>query len=557
MGLKAMKYSVAEPLVDPYEAVEIFLKELGPLKIGCEEIFIEDSLGRVACSDIVLPIPLPPFPRSLVDGYAVLYSDVASASKDRPVRLSLAGRIGVGASAEHVSIKPGTCYEVATGSHLPRNTDLVVPFEDTEEKGSEVIIYSSPRRGENIAYPGSDLPSGTVIVKRGWVIDEKTLAALASAGIKKISVYRKPRVCVMSTGRELLEPGEPLRPGMVYESNLRSLKALLESRGFDVEPIGIVGDDIDDLRRAILSSVERCDLVVTTGGTSAGVEDNVYRVVGETGRIIVRGVKLRPGKPTSLGIVKEKPVVSISGNPVAVFVLMEMVLPRLLRRIKGEDEIPRAPSQGRARLLRRIKGSRGRIAIIPSILVKGSGGLFILPWVLGSYMISRLSLADVYIEIHYSRNKPVEVGEEVEYKAFGKDPRVFVLEASEISGGVDIVGDRLIIYSSREEAEMWLSMGAASSIHVCEGYRIDGDRVSVEMKTIPEGKRYGREFRVLTRDRIERVPGYGEGSCFSRIVGEILRERSVEEYVSIDVDMPSQARDMFVQGLVDVALEPL
>ncbi|PWV36519.1 MAG: hypothetical protein DJ555_06840, partial [Desulfurococcaceae archaeon] len=399
--------------------------------------------------------------------------------------------------------------------------------------------------------------SGTVIVKRGWVIDEKTLAALASAGIKRISVYRKPRVCVISTGKELLEPGEPLRPGMVYESNLRSLKALLESRGFDVEPVGIVGDDIDDLRRAILSSVERCDLVVTTGGTSAGVEDNVYRVVGEAGRIIVRGVKLRPGKPTSLGIIKGKPVVSISGNPVAVFVLVEMVLPRLLRRIKGEDEIPRAPTQGRARLLRRVRGSKGRIAVIPGILVKGSGGLFILPWVLGSYMISRLSLADVYIEIHYSRGKPIEIGEEVEYKAFGREPRMFILEASEIAGGVDIVGDRLITYASREEAEMWLDMGAASLIHVCDGYRIKGDRVLVEMKTIPESKIYGREFRVLARNRIERVPGYGEGNCFSRIVGEILRERGVEDYVVIDVDLPLQARDMFAQGLVDIALEPL
>lgn len=551
-----MKYSVAEPLVDPYEAVEVFLKELGSLGVGCEEISVEDSFGRVACKDILLPMPMPPFPRSLVDGYAVLYSDVAGASRDRPARVRVAGRIDIGVGADHILIEPGSCYEVATGSHLPRNTDLVIPIEYTEERGSEVIIYKSYERGAGIAYPGGDLPSGTVIVRRGWVIDERNLSALASAGIKRVPVYRKPRVCIISTGRELLEPGEPLKPGMVYESNQRALAAFLASMGFYVEPMGIVGDNRDEIGRAILSGVEKCDLVITIGGTSAGIEDYVYRVIGESGRIVLRGIKYRPGRPLTLGIIRGKPVIGLPGNPVAVLTIVRVVLPKLLKRIRGEDETPRAPIQGRARILRRLRGARGRTTNTPCILIRGPGGLFLLPWVMESYAISRLSLADVYIEIPYEKDRPVEVGEEVEYRAFGREPRAWVLEAGEIVGSMGFEGDRFMIYTSREEARRWLDMGAASMIHVCSGYRIEGDRVLVEITSLPGGVKYTRELRVLVRERVKRIPGYGGDTCFSQIVERILRDRGVESYVVIDVELPAQARDMFLHGLIDIALEP-
>lgn len=552
-----MRYSVAEPSIDPYDAVEAFLKELGSLSIGCEEIPVESSLGRVACEDITLPIPSPPFPRSLVDGYAVLYDDVASASRDNPARLKLAGRIGVGVGADHIEIRQGTCYEVATGSHIPRNTDLVIPVEYAEERGDEIIIYRSLRIGSNIAYPGSDMPSGSVIARRGWVIDEKTLSALASAGIKRISVYRKPKVCLIVTGRELLEPGEPLRPGMVYESNLRTLKALLELGGFSTEALGIVGDDWDEVRRSILTGVEKCDLVITTGGTSAGVEDYVYRVIGEAGRIVIRGIRYKPGKPLTLGIIGGKPVIGLPGNPVSVLMLSKTVLERLLERVRGVDEIPRAPPHGRAKILRRISGSEGRVTHVPSILIKGPGGLFILPWVLESYMVSRLSLADVYIEIHYSRGKPLEVGEEVEYRALRRDPRAWPLEAGEIVGRVGAAENRLRIFTSGEEARRWLDMGAASMIHICRGYSIEGDRVLVEINSLPDDNVYHEELKISTRKEIKRIPSYGEATCFSEIVMKILSEKGIKRYMIINVDSLDQAQDMFEQGLIDVALKPL
>ncbi len=551
-----MKRSIARASIDPYEAIDVFLRELGSLGIGCEEISVENSLGRVACSDAALPMPLPPFPRSIVDGYAALREDIAGASRDRPARLRLAGRIDIGDRADHLLIHRGSCYEVATGSHLPRNTDLVIPVEYTEEDGDEVLVYRDLDVGSNIAYPGSDMPSGSIIVMRGWVIDEKILSALSSAGIKSISVYRKPRACIIVTGRELLEPGEPYRPGMIYESNLRTLSALLSQEGFEVEPVGVVGDSHDEIAKAVLRSAEKCDLIITTGGTSAGSEDYVYRIIDEAGRMIIRGIKYKPGKPLTLGIVRSKPVIGLPGNPVSVIMLSRTILQKLFQRIRGVDEIPRAPLHGRAKILRRVSGSEGRLTHIPSILIRGPGGLFLLPWVSESYMISRLSLADVYIEIHYAEARPLEVGEEVEYRALRRDPRIWVLEAGEIASGSGVVGNKLRIFASMNEAKTWLDMGAASTIYICENYSIEGNIALVSIESLPSGEKRHEKLEIVARGEIERIPGYKD-TCFSEIVSRILVERGVERYKVISVESIEQSLDIFSQGLVDIALKPL
>ncbi|MEM4970811.1 MAG: molybdopterin molybdotransferase MoeA [Sulfolobales archaeon] len=547
-----MKYSVAEASHDPFEAIELYLKELGSLELGCEVVPVEDAYGRVLCEDIRAPISLPPFPRSLVDGFAVIYDDIAGASKDNPSKLKLLGRISVGEDASNIEVPRGGCYAVDTGSYVPLNTDLIIPYERTSIAGDYVFIYNPLPRGSNIAYPGSDIHRGFIIAKRGWRADERIISAIASAGVKSVKVYRRVRICIAATGNELQEPGGGLEPGKIYESNLEALSALLRSEGFEVHSLGILRDRADEIKEAITKGLEICDLLFITGGTSAGIEDYVYRAIEEMGRVIIRGIKYKPGKPLTLGVIRGKPVIGLPGNPVSVIMLIKTIMSKLLSRVRGEEDWLQMPLNGRGKLLRSVRGAEGRLTHIPSILIRGEKGLFILPWVLESYMISRLALADIFIEIPYDTQKRIlKPMEEVEFRSLSHKPRAWIIEAGEILWGTGIVGDRLRLYTSREEALSWLEVGAVARVYICE--RIDLSEGRAVVRVLPDNTLEKYRVEVHRRSKLYRIPGFPHGTCYSEAVKSLISREGVERYLEIPVEFPEQAFEMFIDGYLDLA----
>jgi len=547
-----LEYSVAKPIHDPWDAVNLFMRELSPCPLECEYVDIDESLGRILCEDIVSSTPLPQFPRSLVDGYAVIYSDIAGASASNPARLRIAGRIAIGEDASQIRIHRGSCYIVDTGSFVPPNADLVIPFENASREGDAVIITKTPPRGANIAYPGSDMPQGAIIAKRGWAIDGIIVSAISSLGIRHVRVYRKPKACVASTGNELVEPGESLAPGRMYESNSRAISSILRSVGFNIYRIGILRDAEDDIERAITESLERCDIIIISGGTSAGVEDYLYRVIEKKGRIITRGIRYKPGKPLTLGVVGGKPIIGLPGNPVSVIMLLKTILSGLLRRAACEDPGFAAPQQGVARLLRRVKPAEGRITHVPSILVRGSSRLYIIPWVSESYMVSRIAFADVYIEIPYT-SRGFEVGEEIVYKSLRNSPRAWILEAGEILRGSGIGDGVLRIYTPRSEAIKWLEMGAASRVYICRGIDIESRKAEIEI--LPGGYKAEVDVEIYMRSDAERIPSYPGDTCYHEALQKIIDGEKRSRTAEIPVETPDQALDMFRLGFLDMAID--
>jgi molybdenum cofactor synthesis domain-containing protein len=549
-----LRYSVAEALHDPFEAVEIYIKELGTWRLECEAIPIKDAYGRVLCEDVRAPISTPPFPRSTVDGFAVIYEDIASSSKEAPSRLRLLGRIHVGSDASSAILSRGACYAVDTGSYLPRYAELVIPYEYTSIEGDQVLIYRPLPRGSNIAYPGSDVYRGFIVAQKGLMLDERVISAIASVGVREVRVYKRVRICIAATGNELQEPGDRLEPGKIYESNLETLKAFLRSEGFDVESLGILRDDLKEISTAMERASKICDLILITGGTSAGVEDHVYRAISENGRIVIRGIKYKPGKPLTLGIAWGKPVIGLPGNPVSVVMLLKTVLARIFSMARGEEDWRRGPQNGRAKILRSVRGSEGRLTHIPSILVRGEKELFVLPWVLESYMISRLALADVFIEIHYnSPRRSLERLEEAEFKSLSPRPREWILEAGDIPWGTGVAGNRLRLYTSREEALFWLDAGAIARAYICE--HLDLSEGEAEVKILPEGsiKRYRIEIHM--GENLYRIPRYPSDSCYSQAVRDIIANSGVKKYMEIPVESPEQAYEMFSEGYLDLAFK--
>lgn len=528
------------------------MKEIPSPSLECEEIPVEEAFGRILCDDVRAPAPVPSFPRSMVDGYAVLYRDIAAASEKSPSVLRIAGRVSIGEDASGTRIRGGECYIVDTGSYVPPNADLVVPFESAEEVESFVRISRPLPPGSNIYSPGSDVLRGQILAARGWRVDERVISSIASAGVARVRVVRRPRACLGVTGNELIAPGTPQMPGKIYESNLRALKPLLSSEGLYVTPLGVLRDDENEIEAALRRGVELCDVVIFTGGSSAGVDDLVYKLIEKLGRIVVRGIRYKPGKPLTLGIVGGRPVIGLPGNPVSAVMLLRTVLKPLIRILRGEDSAPVERGSGPARLLRRVEAARGRLTHVPSILVRGPGGVFALPWVLESFMAARLSLAEIYIEIPYTLERPFEAGDEILYHGLVESPRAWILEAGEIFDSIEISGTRLKIYVPGPEALRWLEMGASERAYTCavEPGEVSGRMVFEER---PGGSRIEAWYELLLREPQRRLPLYPEGSCFNEAIKQV-GERAGGEGVFVRVNSPAHALELFESGYIDAAV---
>ena len=357
-----------------------------------ERVPLDAAAGRVAARDVDAPIDVPPFARSAMDGYAVIAADTSGATREVPRQLRLLDRIYTGRVSD-ATVVAGTCAEIATGAPMPAGADAVVMVEDTAAYGDAAIdVFAAVGTGQNVGRRGTDMKVGDRAITAGDVLTPSRLGALAAIGCAGIEVYAKPRVAILSTGNEVVAPGQPLPPGHIYDVNRFTLAAIIATHGGVPEPQPPALDTLD----ALLASLDACagaDLIVFSGGSSVGERDLVVDAIAARGEMIFHGIAVRPGKPTAFAKIGGKPFFGLPGNPTSCLSNGYILLVPYLRALARLP--PNAPRTIDVPLGRRIASAVNRHQFYTVRLRDGVA----YPAFKGSGDITSLSQADGYIEI--------------------------------------------------------------------------------------------------------------------------------------------------------------
>ena len=392
--LRKIGFSKLTPLEDALETLFSHI-QLNPI----EEIEINDALNRILAINIICEMDIPPFDRSAMDGYAILAEDSFGASPKNSKSIKLAGITEIGESST-LKLNKGEGIRISTGAPTPEGADAVIKIEDTEIKNNLISLYISLPPGKNVSKKGEDIKIGTQVLDKGTELKAEHIALLTSLGFKRVKVRTKPKVSVFSSGDELLEPGDPLLPGKIYNSNTPMISALVKLYGGEVIRGETIKDDKNFIKNRLCNAAEDSQVIIFTGGTSVGTKDYLPEVIKESGTILIHGIAQRPGAPVLIGLLSDTLIFCLPGTPVAAYVSFLKIAGLAIRglmgcsvldpRIEMIAEISRdVPVSGLGYLhhLRvKIKKSDEKFVAIP-VKLKGSG------------VISSLTESDGIVEI--------------------------------------------------------------------------------------------------------------------------------------------------------------
>lgn len=320
------------------EALELILSR-GKKIDECEEIALWDVVGRVLAEDVVAQRNQPPFPRSPLDGYAVRSSDIKGASREYPVTLTVIAEVDAGHVVQEM-VGEGEAIRIMTGAPIPDGADCIIGQEDTDYGESRVNVYEEVEAWQNYCFEGEDYRAGTILLKKGTVLGSAEAGILASLGLTRVSVYRRPRIAVITTGDEILLPGEELLPGKIYDSNLYALVTRLRSWGVEISAKMRVEDDAKKVAELVKKVMTDADLVVTTGGVSVGKKDIMHEVLKilNCEKLFWR-IAVKPGMPTLCASCQGKLLVCLSGNPYGAVANLELLIRPLLAEMTGREDL--------------------------------------------------------------------------------------------------------------------------------------------------------------------------------------------------------------------------
>lgn len=391
-------------LLPPPQALQKLLQELQPQPTA-EQVPTAEALGRVTAAPVTAAYPLPSFPRSTVDGYAVRAKDTYGASESLPAYLNLVGEVPMGGTPD-VAVQAAECVIIHTGGMLPEGADAVVMVEYTQEASAdEIEIWRAVGHGENVLKVGEDVQTGQEVIPAGTVLRPAEIGGLMALGITEVSVARRPLVGILSSGDEVIEPGRPLGAGQVYDVNSYTLAGLIEQAGGLPRPYGIIPDNAEAFRTAAHKAHAECDMVVFTAGSSVSVRDLTAQTIDELGQpgVLVHGVSIKPGKPTILAVCEGKAVIGLPGNPVSALVVAGIFVTQTIEALLGlQGQRPRGSVM--AKLAVNLSSQAGREDWIGVQLTQGADGYTAEPIFGKSNLIFTLARADGLLRIPPAAN---------------------------------------------------------------------------------------------------------------------------------------------------------
>lgn len=380
----------------------------------CEELPIRECLGRYSFEQVKSPINVPAHANSAMDGFAIAFSslDAEGITSLKEIGTAYAGVNFDGICGEK------ECIRIMTGAVIPEGTDTVIMQEQAESDGEgQVCVDANHRTGENVRYAGEDVAEQQVIIEPGTRINPANLGVLASLGIAKLKVYRKPTVAFFSTGDELVSLGQPLQKGKIYDSNRYTLFGLLSRLPVEILDLGVIKDDPDSLREALLDAAQKADLIITTGGVSVGDADYIKGILAEIGDMEFWKIAIKPGRPLTFGKINNSLFMGLPGNPVAVMVTFEQFVVPAIQQLSGTE--PSTPTRLKAISQDKLRKLPGRHEIQRGIATRDENN----QWQVcrtgkqGSGILSSMSRANCFILLA-EENSGVEPGDSVDIQLF-------------------------------------------------------------------------------------------------------------------------------------------
>jgi len=538
-------------VIDRDEAERRWRASLDIAALPAESVDLEQALGRVLAEDVQAEVDVPGFDRSNMDGFAVRAEDTYGATEIAPVSLRLNSESIPTGVAPKQEVASKTATSIATGGMMPRGADSVLPVEFTDVQGDAVVARRERVPGAAVSFAGTDIGRGETVVFSGVQLTSRETGVLAAIGRNRVSVVRKPRVAILSTGDEIVQPGESMRPGLVFDSNGRILSDAVRELGAEAIFYGAFRDDEAGLRKALGRALEDADLVILSGGTSKGEGDLNARVVGDLDPgISVHGVALKPGKPICLAASGRIPVVVLPGFPTsAVFTFHEFVAP-VIRELAGLP--PDSRERRLARLATKTASERGRLEyLLVGLVRRPDGELAAYPMGKGSGSVTEFSRADGFVRI--PRNTEiVDADSEVEVTLLSRDLAVadFVAIGSHCVG-LDVIASALARKGFRVKLLAVGSQGGLSAalrgecdaapIHLLDPVSGEYNRpfLDASLRLLPG---YARQQGVVTRsdetrdldallaDPALRMVNRNRGSGTRILIDQLLGERRPPGY---------------------------
>ena len=394
----------------PLEEALALVREAGSLITRRDRVSLRDANGRVLATAAVAAQDVPPFNRAAMDGYAVIAEDTFGAGRYDARILRCIEKVYTGEVPTR-SLSRGECTEIATGAPMPEGADAVVMVEETEKAGEDQVrIFTPVYPRQHVGRQGADITSGQTVLEDGAVLNPSRVGALAAVGLVDVEVYAKPRVAILSTGNEIIDPGQPLGPGQIYDINQSTLTAIVEAHGGVAVRHRSAPDSLPELVEAVRAAAD-AEIVVFSGGSSVGERDLILDALQQIGEVLFHGIAVKPGKPTVFGRIGTTPVFGMPGYPTSCLSNAYMLLVPVLRQMARLPVY--VPHMTRVPLSRRIVSTTGRHQFYTVRVVDGTA----VPAFKASGDITSMALADGYIEIP-AQTDIVEAGELVDVKLF-------------------------------------------------------------------------------------------------------------------------------------------
>ncbi len=533
-------------VLDRDEAERRWRAVIEPSPLDSERVPLSQALGRVLAEDVRAEVDVPGFDRSNMDGFAVRAEETYGASEEAPIRLRLNPESVPTGVTPDGEVGSGTATSIATGGMIPRGADAVIPVEHTDLEAGNLVVRRACVPGSALSFAGTDIGCGETVLFASTRLTSRETGVLAAIGRQHVEVVRRPRVAILSTGDELVQPGEPMRPGLVFDSNGRILADAVTELGAEAEFLGAFRDDEAALRQALTRALDRADLVLLSGGTSKGPGDLNTRVVAELDPgIVVHGVALKPGKPICLAASGRRPVVILPGFPTsAVFTFHEFVAP-VLQELSGRP--PGARESVSARMALKIVSERGRLEyLLVGLVERPDGGLAAYPMGKGSGSVTAFSRADGFVRI--PRNTEiVEADSEIPVTLVGGElavPDLVVIGSHCL--GLDLVAAALTREGFRVKV-----MAVGSQGGLAAARRGECDVAPIHLLD-PATETYNTPF---LDDSLRRLPGY------TRLQGVVTRTDDTRDISALLADeslrMVNRNRGSGTRVLIDGLLGEL